>query len=172
MVGWLVVDFMTCHSLLGYFMPKLWPVIDKLLIIWKSELSDKIKLDFFQSVAVSVLLYGCTKWMLKKYRAKVRWELHKNAPSYFGQILEATCHETTAVWPLIFHLKTNQVRQRRHVSHCWKSKDKLISDIFQWIPTHECASVGWSARTYLHHLCVDTECSLKDLLAVMDNRNR
>ena len=34
--------------------------IDWLLTIWKSDLSDKIKLEFFQAVAMSVLLYGCT----------------------------------------------------------------------------------------------------------------
>ena len=31
-------------------------------IIWKSDLSDKIKRDFFQTVAVSVLLYSGTTW--------------------------------------------------------------------------------------------------------------
>ena len=30
--------------------------IDRLSIIWKSDLSDKIKSDFFQSVAVSMIL--------------------------------------------------------------------------------------------------------------------
>ena len=36
--------------------------IDRLLIIWKSDLSDKIKLEFFQTVAMSVQLYGSTIW--------------------------------------------------------------------------------------------------------------
>ena len=34
--------------------------IDRLSITWKSDLSDKIKRDFFQAVAVSVLLYDYT----------------------------------------------------------------------------------------------------------------
>ena len=33
-------------------------------------------------------------------REKARWENYKNDMSYFEQILEATYHETTAVWPL------------------------------------------------------------------------
>ena len=41
---------------------------------------------------------------------KARWELHKNTMSYPEQILEATPNKTTAVWPLISHLKTIQVR--------------------------------------------------------------
>ena len=37
---------------------KAWTAIDELSLIWKSDLSDKIKRDFFQATAVSVLLYG------------------------------------------------------------------------------------------------------------------
>ena len=40
--------------------------IDRLSIIWKSNLSDKIKKEFFEAVAVSVLLYGCTAKTLTK----------------------------------------------------------------------------------------------------------
>ena len=38
--------------------------------IWKFDLSDKIKQDFFQAVSVSVLLYGCTNWTLIKWPKK------------------------------------------------------------------------------------------------------
>ena len=44
---------------------KTWTAIDWLSIIWKSDLSDKIKLDSFQA-AVSILLYGCTTWTQTK----------------------------------------------------------------------------------------------------------
>ena len=37
---------------------KVWTAIDWLSIIWKSNLSDKIKQNFFDQV-VSILLYGC-----------------------------------------------------------------------------------------------------------------
>ena len=36
--------------------------IDRLSIIWKSDLTDKMKRSFFQAVVVSILLYGCTTW--------------------------------------------------------------------------------------------------------------
>ena len=39
---------------------KAWTAIDRLLIIWKSELTDKMKRSFFQAAVVSILLYGCT----------------------------------------------------------------------------------------------------------------
>ena len=39
---------------------KAWTAIDRLMITWKSNLSDKIKQEFFQSVAMLILLYHCT----------------------------------------------------------------------------------------------------------------
>ena len=45
---------------------KTWTAIDKLSIIWKSDLTDKIKRSFFQAAVVSILLYGCTTWTLTK----------------------------------------------------------------------------------------------------------
>ena len=40
---------------------KVWTVIDRLSLTWKSDLSAKIKSDFFQAVTVSILQYGCIK---------------------------------------------------------------------------------------------------------------
>ena len=39
---------------------KAWTAIDKLSIIWKSDLTDKMKRSFFQPAVMSILLYGCT----------------------------------------------------------------------------------------------------------------
>ena len=35
--------------------------IDRLSVIWKSDLADKMKRSFFQAAVVSILLYGCYK---------------------------------------------------------------------------------------------------------------
>ena len=48
-------------------------VIGRLSVIWKSDLSDKIKRDFFQAAVVSILLYGCTTLALTK-RIEVKLE--------------------------------------------------------------------------------------------------
>ena len=32
--------------------------------------------------------------------------------------------------------KSIQVRRTRHAGHCWRSRDKLISDVLLWTPTH------------------------------------
>ena len=44
---------------------KTWTATGRLSVIWKSDLTDKIKRCFFQTTVVSVLLYGCTKCMEK-----------------------------------------------------------------------------------------------------------
>ena len=49
---------------------KAWTAIDKLSIIWKSDLTDKMKRSFFQAAVVSILLYRCTTWTLTKWLEK------------------------------------------------------------------------------------------------------
>ena len=49
---------------------KAWVAIDMLSVIWKSNLTDKIKHIFFQAAVVSIQLYGFTTWMLTKHMKK------------------------------------------------------------------------------------------------------
>ena len=49
---------------------KTWTNIDWLSIMWKSVLSDKIKQDFFQAMAMWLLLFWCTIWTLPKLMEK------------------------------------------------------------------------------------------------------
>ena len=42
----------------------------RLSIIWKSDLTDKMKRIFFQAAVVSILLYRCTAWTLTKRMEK------------------------------------------------------------------------------------------------------
>ena len=41
---------------------KAWTAVDRLSVIWKSDLTDKMKCSVFQAAVVSILLYGCTTW--------------------------------------------------------------------------------------------------------------
>ena len=59
----------------------------RLSVIWKSDLTDKMKRSFFQAGVVSILLYGCTTWTLSKrmetkldgnYTRMLRVVLNKN----------------------------------------------------------------------------------------------
>ena len=158
-----------------------WTAIYRLSTIWKSDLPDEIKKDFFQAVIVSILQHGCTTCMQTKHIEKwLKRELDKKAMSYFKQILETTPHKKTAVLPLTSHLKDHSSKMNKTCGTLLKKKEwtttevwkKLISDVLLCTPTHGHASVGWPARTYIHQLCVNTGCSLENLLGVMDDRDR
>ena len=45
---------------------KAWTAINRLSIIWRSDLTDKMKRSFFKAAVASILLYGCTTWTLTK----------------------------------------------------------------------------------------------------------
>ena len=129
-------------------------------------------MHLFQVVIVSILLYGCTTWMLTKLMEK---KLDSNYTRMLGAILNKSWSQhPTKQQQLYGHLppitKTIQVRQTRHVGLCWRNRDELINDILQWTPSHRWAKAGWPARTYIQQLCTDTGSRLEDLLEVMDDR--
>ena len=68
--------------------------------------------------------------------------------------------------------KTIQVRRARHAGHCWRSKDKLISDVLLWTPTYGQAKAGRPAWTYIQQLCEDTGCNPEDLPEAMNDREK
>ena len=79
---------------------KAWTAINRLSIIWKSDLTDKMKRSFFQAAVTSILLYGCTTWTLKKTAGEeARRQLHKNAASNLEQVLAAIPHKIPTVRP-------------------------------------------------------------------------
>ena len=66
---------------------KAWTAIDRLSIIWKSDLTDKMKRSFFQAAAVSILLYGCTTWKLTK-------QLEKKLDGNYTRMLRAILNKS------------------------------------------------------------------------------
>ena len=142
------------------WLTKVWTAIDRLSIIWKSDLTDKMKLSFFQAAVVSIQLYGCLTWTLTK-------RLEKKLDGNYTRMLRAILNKSWQQHPtknqLYGHLppitKTIQVRQTRHARHCWRSKDKLISDVLLWTPTYGQAKSGRPARTNIQQLYEDTGCS-------------
>ena len=92
---------------------KAWTAINRLSIIWKSDLFNKTRL---------LPKCGCintTVWMhhidaYKTHREKARWELHKNATSYLEHILEAATHKNQLYGHLPLISKNTQVKRTRH----------------------------------------------------------
>ena len=149
---------------------KAWTAIDRLSIIWKSDLTDKMKRGFFQAAVVSILLYGCTTWTLTKWLEK---KLDENYTRMLQAILNKFWRQHPTSHQLYGHLppitKTIQIRRTRHAGHCWRSRYELISDLLLWTPTYGRAKAGWPVRTYIQQLCEDTRCSSEDLPEEMNN---
>ena len=151
---------------------KAWTAIDKLSIIWKSDLTDKMKRSFFRAAVVSILLYRCTTWTQTKGLEK----LDGNYTRMLRTILNKSWRQHPTRHQLYGHLppitKTIQVRRTKHAGHCWRSRDELISDVLLWTPTYGRANAARPARTYIELLCEYTGCSLEDLPEAMNGREK
>ena len=130
-----------------------------------------MKRSFFQAALVSILLYGCTTWMLTKYMEK---NLDGNYTRMLRPILNKSWRQHTTKQQLYGHLpsmtKTIKIRRPRHSGHRWRSRDELISDVLLWSPSHRRSKVGCSARTYIQQLYADMGYSQEDLPKEMDDR--
>ena len=122
-------------------------------------------------MVVTILLYGCTTWKLSKRMEK---KLDGNYTRMLRAILNKSWRQHPTKQQMYGHLppitKPIQVRRTRQAGHCWKSRDKLISDVCLWTPSHEWAKAKRPANTYIQQLCTETGCSLEDLLEAMDDR--
>ena len=150
---------------------KAWTAIDRLSIIWKSNLTDKMKRSFFQAAVVSILLYGCTTWTLTKRLEK---ELDSNYTSMLRAILNRSWQQHPTRRQLYGHLqpitKAIQARRTRHAGHCWRSKDEIVSDVLLWTPAYGQSKARRPARTFIQQLCDDTGCKPEDLPKAMNDR--
>ena len=102
-----------------------WTTINRLLFIWKSDLSPPNKTRFLSSC----VCVNSTVWMH-----------HMDVDKMYKKIARQKQHKHCMKQQLYGHLrpisKTSKVRQTRHLGCCWRSKGKLTSDIFLWTPTH------------------------------------
>ena len=125
-----------------------------------------------KAAVMSILLYGCTTWMLTK---QMKRKLVSNCTKMLQAVLNKSWRQNPTKQRLYGHLspisRTLQIRWVRHAGHCWRSKGKLISNVPLWTSSYRWARVGQPVRTYLQQLSTDTRCSVEDLLGVMDDRD-
>ena len=119
------------------WLAKAWVAIDRLSVIWKSDLTDKMKCSFFKAAVVLILLYGCTTWTLTKRMEK---KLDSNYTRMLWAILNKFWRQHPTKQQLYGHLppimKTIKIRRTRHAGHCWSSRDEFISDVLLWTLSH------------------------------------
>ena len=157
---------------------KAWTIIDRLSVMWKSDLTDKMKHSFFQAVIMSILLYGGTTWTLIVTLFLHLFKMKKKLFSNYTRMLRAILNKSSRQHPTKHQLyghpstitKTIKIRGTRHTGHCWKSRDELISDVLLWTPPRGRANVGRPAGTYIQQLFAGTGCSPEDLARAMDDR--
>ena len=117
-------SFMSSYKLLQYWpvcLAHLWGEKYRFTIISKSDLSDKIKWELFQPIAMSLLFYGCTLWILMQHLEKMlngnytrmacaalnkSWKLHPTKQQLYGDLLPIS--------------QTIEVRWVRHDGNCWE----------------------------------------------------
>ena len=146
---------------------KVWTAIDRLSIIWRSDLTDKMKRSFFQAAAVSILLYGCTTWTLTKrlekkldgnYTRMLRAILNKSWRQHpQNTIYTATCLPSRKLSKLD-ELNTLEMQGRAHKRYTL------------WSPRYGRAKAGRPARTYIQQLCEDSGCSPEELPEALNDR--
>ena len=78
---------------IGMRQTKAWTAIDKLSIIWKSDLADEMKRSSFKAAVVWMHYLEANKTTGEKARR----ELHKNAASTIEELLEPTPHKAPTI---------------------------------------------------------------------------
>ena len=127
--------------------------LDRLSFIWKLDLNDKFKCNFFHAAVLSILIYGCTTWKLTKC---LEQKLGGNYTRMLRAVLNKSWRPYLSKQQLYGHVppitKTIKTRLTRHAGHTWRSKNELLSHILLWTPSHGQAKAGQSARTYIQQL--------------------
>ena len=107
---------------------KAWTAIDRHSIIWKSDLTDKMKCSFFQAAVVSILLYGCTTWTVNK---RLKKKLDGNYTKMLRAILNKSWRQHPTRHQLYGHVppitKTIQVRRTRHAGEARTNSSVMYS---------------------------------------------
>ena len=150
---------------------KAWGALNQLDDIWKSNLPNRLKRNFFRAAVESVLVYGSTAWTLttalenkldgaytRMLRAalNVSWKDHMTNKELYGSMV-----------PISLTIKEQRMRFAGHV---WRNKEELASDVLLWKPTHGRQEPGRPRRTFIDQLADDTGCKAQELPNAMNNR--
>ena len=138
---------------------KAWTANNRLSVIWKSDLTDKMKRSYF------------TTWTLTNIWRKSLTATTQECCEQYWTSPGGSTPQTAAVRPLTPITKTIRIRRTRHAGHCWRRRrGELISDVLMWTPSLGRTKAGRPARTYIEQLCADKGCSPEDLPEAMDDR--
>ena len=150
---------------------KAWSASNKLDKIWKSNLSRKLKIQFFRATVETVLLYGAECWTLTK-------QLQKRLDGCYTRLLRASLNIS---WKQRLTNKvlygdipkiSDTIRERRlrFAGHCYRASGECSHDTVLWTPQHGKRSVGRPAKTYIDTLVEDTGYNIAEMQQLMVDR--
>jgi hypothetical protein len=150
---------------------KAWGALNAMDKIWKSNLPDKLKRNFFRATVESVLVYGSITWTLTS-------KLEKKLDGAYTRMLRIALNKSwrqhltnKVLYGNIPPISKSICQQRlRFAGHCWRSKNELASKLILWSPTHGKRSQGRPKKTYIDQLISDTGCLIDELPTEMNNR--
>ena len=125
--------------------------------VWKSDLSNKRKLNLFRATSESILLYGCQTWTLTKceearidgcYTRMLRtvknisWKSKLSNESLYGNL----------------HRVSSIIRSKRLklAGHCYRDKSSPVHKLITWAPKHGSTRLGRPPLNFVDTLLRDT----------------
>ena len=118
-----------------------------LSIIWKSNLTDKMKRSFFQAAVVLILLYGCTTWTLTK-------PLEKKLDGNYTRMLRAILNKSWQQHP------TKCICFRSYGNQTWPIKWNAVSSRLRscWYCYMDALLGRWLNRWRRSLMAITQEC--------------
>ncbi len=146
-----------------------WSALSKLDTIWSSQLSREMKINFFHSTVISVLLYGSDTWTLTK-------EMTRRLDGVYTRMLRRVLGYTWKDYVKNEDLYKNlprisdELRARRvqFAGHCWRSNE-IIHDLLFWEPSH--GKRGRPRNNYIRQLEEDIKVKKEEMCLMMEDRD-
>ena len=129
----------------------------------RNESQHISRINRYKMKANLFLASTCASWRPTYFSHQSAWNGGQHITSNMRKILidninilHNTHTHTHKRLPAVKAIRT------RYAGHCWRSKDKVISDVLLWTPSH--------GRTYTQQLGDDTGCSPEDLSEAINDR--
>ncbi|XP_071958788.1 uncharacterized protein [Antedon mediterranea] len=151
---------------------KAWSALKRLTVIWKSNISNNMKKNFFKTTVESVLLYGSSTWTLTK---KLENTLNGTYTRMLRAVLNVSWQEHLSNAQLYGNLRkiTDVIKERRvrFVGHSFRNKSELISELMLWMPSHGTRRPGRPPKSFIDQLVADSGHTIEELPGAMMNRD-
>ena len=151
-----------------------WQSLNKMSNVWKSDLSNKRKINLFRATTEMILLYGSQTWTLTKrdearldgcYTRMLRtvknihWKAKLPNKQLYGSL----------------HRISDIIRSRRLklAGHCFRDKSSPTHKLVTWIPRHGTTKPGRPLLNYVDTLMRDTGTeTTAELESLMSDRDQ